>query len=159
MELINPEKISIKIGSYLYLTLGAYVFCWIIYGNQGLPGQLLISLLMSIYWSLDYNILVQFSLINVIAPILATSLFRELAIYKFKDFKSETVLAILFLCIVLALFNSLSKFFFYFLTENHESNPFAFLTTYLPGDIIGAFVFIMFAKFIMKTFHLGPYRT
>jgi len=45
------------------------------------------------------------------------------------------------------------------LTENHESNPFAFLTTYLPGDIIGAFVFIMIAKFIMKTFHLGSYRT
>jgi len=147
--------IDISIGSYLYLPLGAYAFCWIVFGKQGLPGQLLISLLMSLYWELDSSIFIQFALINVIAPIVALSIFRVLEVRQFKDFESEAPLAILFLCFVLALFNSLSKFLVYFMTENHTTSAFDFLATYLPGDIIGSFVFIIFAKFMMKLFHLG----
>lgn len=77
---------------------------------------------------------------------------------QFKDIKSETTLAILFLCIVLALFNSLSKFFTFFLTDNHTTSTFDFLATYLPGDVIGSFVFIVFAKFMMRIFHLGNHQ-
>jgi len=153
MELIG--EIDISIGSYLYLPLGAYAFCWVLFGKQGLPGQLLISLLMALYWELDSKILIQFSLINVFGPVVAVSIFRVLEVYKFKDFKSETSIAILFLCIVLALLNTLSKFLVYFMTENQTTSAFDFLATYLPGDIIGSFVFIIFAKFMMKIFHLG----
>ena len=156
MELIG--EIDISIGSYLYLPLGAYAFCWALYGKQGLPGQLLISLLMSLYWELDSKILIQFSLINVFGPVVAVSIFRVLEVYQFKDFKSETALATLFLCIVLALFNSLSKFFVYFITGDNITSAFDFLATYLPGDVIGSFVFIVFAKFIMKIFHLGNHQ-
>ena len=150
--------IDISIGSYLYLPLGAYAFCWVVFGKQGLPGQLLISLLMSLYWELDSKILIQFSLINVFGPVVAVSIFRVLEVYQFKDFKSETALATLFLCIVLALFNSLSKFFVYFITGDNITSAFDFLATYLPGDVIGSFVFIVFAKFIMKIFHLGNHQ-
>ena len=156
MELIG--EIDISIGSYLYLPLGAYAFCWVLFGKQGLPGQLLISLLMSLYWELDSKILIQFSLINVFGPVVAVSIFRVLEVYQFKDFKSETALATLFLCIVLALFNSLSKFFVYFITGDNITSAFDFLATYLPGDVIGSFVFIIFAKFIMKIFHLGNHQ-
>ena len=156
MELIG--EIDISIGSYLYLPLGAYAFCWVLFGKQGLPGQLLISLLMSLYWELDSKILIQFSLINVFGPVVAVSIFRVLEVYQFKDFKSETALATLFLCIVLALFNSLSKFFVYFITGDNITSAFDFLATYLPGDVIGSFVFIVFAKFIMKIFHLGNHQ-
>ena len=157
MELVARGGLNIDIGSYLYLPLGAYAFSWVMFGKFGLPGQLLISILMSFYWELDSNIFIQFALINVFGPVVAVSIFRFLQVYSFKDFKSETILAILFLCIVLALFNSLSKFFTFFLTDNHTTSTFDFLATYLPGDIIGSFVFIIFATFMMKIFHLGQY--
>jgi len=157
MELLDTGGLNIDIGSYLYLPLGAFAFCWVVYGKWGLPGQFLISILMSLYWELDYNIFIQYTLINVLGPVAAVSIFRFLQVYSFKDFKSETILAILFLCIVLALFNSLSKFFTFFLTDNHTTSTFDFLATYLPGDIIGSFVFIIFATFMMKIFHLGQY--
>ena len=157
MELVARGGLNIDIGSYLYLPLGAYAFSWVMFGKFGLPGQLLISILMSFYWELDSNIFIQFTLINVFAPIVAIAIFRFLEVYRFKDFKSETSLAILFLCIVLALFNSLSKFFTLFLTDNHTTSAFDFLATYLPGDIIGSFIFIVFATFMMKIFHLGQY--
>ena len=153
MELIGV--IDISIGSYLYLPLGAYAFCWAVFGKQGFPGQLLISILMSLYWELDLNIFIQFTLINIFGPVVAIAIFRVLEVYKFRDFKSETSIAILFLCIVLALLNTLSKFLVYFMTENQTTSAFDFLATYLPGDIIGSFVFIIFAKFMMKIFHLG----
>ena len=158
MELLDTAGLDIDIGSYLYLPLGAYVFCWVVFGKQGLPGQVLISILMSFYWELDSNIFIQFTLINVFAPIAAVAIFRFLEVYRFKDFKSETILAILFLCLVLGLFNSLTKFFIYFMTENQAASAFDFLATYLPGDVIGSFVFIVFAKFIMKIFHLGNHQ-
>ena len=158
IELLEKGGLNIDIGSYLYLPLGAYAFCWIAYGNQGLPGQLLISILMSFYWELDSNIFIQFTLINVFGPVVAVSIFRVLEIYPFKDIKNETPLAILFLCIVLALFNSLSKFVTFFLTDNHTTSTFDFLASYLPGDIIGSFIFIIFATFIMKIFHLENHK-
>jgi len=158
MELLDTGGLDIDIGSYLYLPLGAYAFCWVVFGKRGLPGQILISILMSFYWELDSNIFVQFTLINVFGPIIAVWIFRFLQVYPFKDFKSETILAILFLCFVLGLFNSLTKFFIYFMTENQVASAFNFLATYLPGDIIGSFVFIIFAKFIMKIFHLGQHK-
>jgi len=151
-------EIDISIGSYLYLPLGAYAFCWVVYGKQGFSGQLLISILMSLYWELDSNIFIQFTLINIFGPVVAIAIFRVLEVYKFKDFKSETSIAILFLCIVLALLNTLSKFLVYFMTENQTTSAFDFLATYLPGDIIGSFVFIIFAKFMMKIFHLGNHQ-
>ena len=147
-------EIDISIGSYLYLPLGAYAFCWVVFGKQGFPGQLLISILMSLYWELDSNIFIQFTLINIFGPVVAVSIFRVLEVYPFKDIKSENSLAILFLCLVLALFNSLSKFFTFFLTDNHTTSTFDFLATYFPGDLVGSFVFIIFAKFVMKIFHL-----
>ena len=156
MELIG--EIDISIGSYLYLPLGAYAFCWVLFGKQGLPGQLLISLLVSLYWELDSKILIQFSLINVFGPVVAVSIFRVLEVYQFKDFKSGTTLATLFLCIVLALLNTLSKFFVYFITGDNITSAFDFLATYLPGDVIGSFVFIVFAKFMMRIFHLGNHQ-
>ena len=156
MELI--DSVDISIGSYLYLPLGAYAFCWVVYGKQGLPGQLLISLLMSLYWELDSNIFIQYTLINVFGPIVAVSIFRVLEVYKFKDFKSETSIAILFLCIVLALLNTLSKFLVYFMSDDQSANAYEFLASYLPGDLIGSFVFIVFAKFIMNVFHLGNHK-
>jgi len=156
MELTG--EIDISIGSYLYLPLGAYAFCWVLFGKQGLPGQLLISLLISLYWELDSKILIQFSLINVFGPVVAVSIFRVLEVYQFKDFKSETILATLFLCIVLALFNSLSKFLVYFMSDDQIANAYEFLATYLPGDVVGSFVFIVFAKFIMRIFHLGNHQ-
>ena len=158
MELLDTGGLNIDIGSYLYLPLGAYAFCWVVFGKWGLPGQLLISILMSIYWGLDSNIFVQFTLINVFGPIIAVWIFRFLQVYPFKDFNSETTLGILFLCIVLSLLNSLSKFFVYFMADDHTNSAFNFLATYLPGDIIGSFVFIIFAKFLMKIFHLGQYK-
>ena len=154
MELLDTGGLNIDIGSYLYLPLGAYAFCWIIYGKWGLPGQLLISILMSFYWELDSNIFAQFTLINVFGPVIAVSIFSALEVYHFKDIKSENTLAILFLCFVLALFNSLSKFFTFFITDNQPTSAFDFLATYLPGDIIGSFVFIVFAIFMIKIFHL-----
>ena len=154
MVLLDTVGLNINIGSYLYLPLGAYAFCWVMFGKWGLPGQLFISLLMSIYWELDSNIFAQFIIINVFGPVIAVSIFRFLEVCPFKDFKSETSLAIIFLCIVLALLNSLSKFFVYFMTENQVANAFDFLSTYLPGDIIGSIVFIIFANFVMKVFHL-----
>jgi len=114
--------------------------------------------LMSFYWELDSNIFIQFTLINVFGPVVAVSIFRVLEIYPFKDIKNETPLAILFLCIVLALFNSLSKFVTFFLTDNHTTSTFDFLASYLPGDIIGSFIFIIFATFIMKIFHLENFK-
>jgi len=156
MELIG--EIDISIGSYLYLPLGAYAFCWVLFGKQGLPGQLLISFLMSLYWELDSNIFIQYTLINVFGPVVAVSIFRVLEVYKFKDIKSETTLAILFLCIVLALLNTLSKFLVYFMSDDQSANAYEFLATYLPGDFIGSFVFIIFATFLMKIFHLGNYQ-
>jgi len=158
MELLDTGGLNIDIGSYLYFPLGAFAFSWVVYGKWGLPGQFLISILMSFYWELDSNIFIQFTLINVFAPIAAVAIFRFLEVYRFKDFKSETILAILFLCFVLGLFNSLSKFFIYFMTENHTTSAFNFLSTYLPGDIIGSFVFIIFATFLMKLFHLGNHQ-
>jgi len=159
IELLNTGGLNIDIGSYLYLPLGAFAFCWVVYRKWGLPGQFLISILMSFYWELDSNIFIQFTLINVFGPVMTVSTFRVLEVYKFKDIKSETTLAILFLCIVLALFNSLSKFFTLFFTDNHTTSTFDFLVTYLPGDIIGSFVFILFANFVMKIFHLGQYKS
>ena len=158
MELLDTGGLNIDIGSYLYLPLGGFAFCWVVYGKWGLPGQFLISILMSLYWELDSSIFALFTIINVFGPVMAVSIFRALEVYKFKDFKSETTLAILFLCIVLALLNSLSKFFVYFMTENQITSAFDFLATYLPGDIVGSFVFIIFATFMMKIFHLGQYK-
>ena len=158
MVLLDTGGLDIDIGSYLYLPLGAYAFCWVIYKKWSLPGQLLISILMSFYWELDSSIFALFTIINVFGPVMAVSIFRVLEVYQFKDIKSETTLAILFLCIVLALLNSLSKFFVYFMTENQITSAFDFLATYLPGDIVGSFVFIIFATFMMKIFHLGQYK-
>ena len=158
MELLVTGGLDIDIGSYLYLPLGAYAFCWVVFGKWGLPGQLLISILMSIYWGLDSNIFVQFTLINVFGPIIAVWIFRFLQVYPFKDFNSETTLGILFLCIVLSLLNSLSKFFVYFMADDHTNGAFNFLATYLPGDFIGSLVFILFANFVIKIFHLGQYK-
>jgi len=158
MELVARGGLNIDIGSYLYLPLGAYAFSWVVFGKFGLPGQLLISILMSLYWELESSIFVQFALINVLGPVVAIAIFRILEVYKFKDFKSETSIAILFLCIVLALLNTLSKFLVYFMSDDQIANAYEFLATYLPGDIIGSFVFIVFAKFVMKIFHLGNHQ-
>jgi len=158
IELLEKGGLNIDIGSYLYLPLGAYAFCWVVYGKQGLSGQLLISILMTLYWEIESSIFIQYILINVFGPVVAVSIFRVLEVYQFKDFKSETILATLFLCIVLALFNSLSKFLVYFMSDDQIANAYEFLATYLPGDVVGSFVFIVFAKFIMRIFHLGNHQ-
>ena len=154
-ELLDTGGLNYDLGSYLYLPLGAYAFSWVVFGKWSLPGLLIISILMSLYWALEMNIFFQFVLINVFGPVISVSIFRFLEVYKFKDINSESLLSLSFLCIVLALFNSLSKFFIFFMTDDQPSSAFDFLVTYLPGDFIGSFVFLVSAKFVMKVFHLG----
>ena len=168
MDFSNNNFIDLSISSYFFFPIGACVFSWVVYGKQGLPGQFLILILMSIYWELELPIFIKYVLISVFAPILTISIFRKLNIYEFKNFRNESIIAIFFMCVVLAFINSLTKFFFFYIGRCTESFcPFGssgseggidFLFNSLSGDIIGSFGFVLIAIWLTRMFHLEDYR-
>ncbi|MCS5623510.1 MAG: hypothetical protein NZ735_06110 [Candidatus Marinimicrobia bacterium] len=160
--------IDISISSYFFFPIGACVFCWVVYGKQSLPGQILILILMSIYWELELPISIRYVLISVFVPVLTIYIFRKLHIFEFKNFRNESIMGIFLMCLVLAFISSLTKFFFAIFGHCTEAFcPFGsiiseggvnFLLNSLSGDLIGSFSFILIVIWLSRMFHLGDYR-
>jgi len=152
----------------LYLPLGSWILVYLLYRERVLIGLFTVTFMASVYYDLEEHLMIGFTLINTFGPMLAIHLLEKFHLADFKKFGVERIPIghILFLTLTASIINTLSKFTIYYwdLDYTHansiwdDQGAIKFLTTYLPGDIIGSTVFIFIAIFLGKLFNLQKLR-
>ena len=112
--------------------------------------------------------MIGYTLVDTFGPMLAIHLLEKFHLADYKNFGIERIPLghILFLTLTASIINSLSKFTIYYwdldFTHAHsiweDQGAMSFLTSYLPGDVIGSTVFILIAIFLGKLFSLQKLR-
>ena len=159
---------NITVGSILYLPLGSWILVYLLYRERALIGLFTVTFMAGVYYDLEEHLMIGFTLINTFGPMLAIHLLEKFHLADFKKFGVERIPIghILFLTLTASIINTLSKFTIYYwdLDYTHansiwdDQGAIKFLTTYLPGDIIGSTVFIFIAIFLGKLFNLQKLR-
>jgi len=164
----GTDKWNITVGSTLYLPLGSWILVYLLYRERALIGLFTVTFMAGVYYDLEEHLMIGFTLINTFGPMLAIHLLEKFHLADFKKFGVERIPIghILFLTLTASIINTLSKFTIYYwdLDYTHansiwdDQGAIKFLTTYLPGDIIGSTVFIFIAIFLGKLFNLQKLR-
>ena len=159
---------NITVGSMLYLPLGSWILVYLLYRERALIGLFTVTFMASLYYDLEEHLMIGFTLINTFGPMITIHLLEKFHLADFKNFGVERIPLghVLFLTLSASIINTLSKFIIYYwdLDFTHansiweDQGSINFLTTYLPGDIMGSTVFILFAIFIGKLFNLQKLR-
>ena len=159
---------NITVGSMLYLPLGSWILVYLLYRERALIGLFTVTFMASLYYDLEEHLMIGFTLINTFGPMITIHLLEKFHLADFKNFGVERIPLghVLFLTFTASFINTLSKFTIYYwdLDYTHansiwdDQGAIKFLTTYLPGDIIGSTVFIFIAIFLGKLFNLQKLR-
>jgi len=159
---------NITVGSMLYLPLGSWILVYLLYRERALIGLFTVTFMAAVYYELEEHLMIGFTLINTFGPIIAIHLLEKFHLADYKNFGTERIPLghILFLTLTASIINTLSKFIIYYwdldFTHAHsiweDQGSINFLTTYLPGDIMGSTVFIFVAILFGKLFNLQKLR-
>ena len=162
------DEWNITVGSILYLPLGSWILVYLLYRERALIGLFTVTFMASVYNDLEEHLMIGFTLINTFGPMLAIHLLEKFHLADYKNFGVERVPFghILFLTLTASFINTLGKFLIYYwdLDYTHansiweDQGAINFLTSYLPGDIMGSTVFIFIAIFLGKLFNLQKLR-
>jgi len=164
----GTDELNITVGSTLYLPLGSWILVYLLYRERALIGLFTVTFMASVYYDLEEHLMIGFTLINTFGPMLAIHLLEKFHLADFKKFGVERIPLghILFLTFTASIINTLSKFTIYYWDIDYthlnsiwdDQGAINFLTTYLPGDIIGSTVFILIAILFGKLFNLQKLR-
>ena len=159
---------NITVGSMLYLPLGSWILVYLLYRERALIGLFTVTFMAGVYYELEEHLMIGYTLINTFGPMMAIHLLEKFQLADYKNFVTERIPLghVLFLTLTASIINTLSKFIIYYwdldYTLKHsiweDQGAINFLTTYLPGDIIGSTVFIFVAIFLGKLFNLQKLR-
>jgi len=159
---------NITVGSALYLPLGSWILVYLLYRERALIGLFTVTFMAGVYYELEEHLMIGYTLIDTFGPMLAIHLLEKLHLADYKNFGIERIPLghILFLTLTASFVNTISKFTIYYwdLEYTHKNSIWEdqgainFLTTYLPGDILGSTVFIFLAIFLGKLFNLQKLR-
>ena len=159
---------NITVGSMLYLPLGSWILVYLLYRERALIGLFTVTFMASLYYDLEEHLMIGFTLINTFGPMIAIHILEKFHLADYKNFGTERIPLghILFLTLTASFINTLSKFTIYYwdLDFSHahsiweDQGSINFLTTYLPGDIIGSTVYIFVAILFGKLFNLQKLR-
>ena len=159
---------NITVGSMLYLPLGSWILVYLLYRERALIGLFTVTFMASLYYDLEEHLMIGFTLINTFGPMITIHLLEKFHLADFKKFGVERIPIghTLFLTLTASIINTLSKFTIYYwdldYTHKHSiwenQGAINFLTTYLPGDIIGSTVYIFVAILFGKLFNLQKLR-
>jgi len=147
-EIIYFEGAQLSVGSLLFFPLGATVFSYYLYGYRALLGVLLIKVLAGFYYNTPNDIFWEFAIIGWLGPLVAIILLRYFRLGFTGKTLDTNIGHIIFLIIFSAIINTLLKFIAFY-SHHHETlsahwqqpDPLFFLSTFLPGDTIGGFIF------------------
>ena len=159
---------NITVGSMLYLPLGSWILVYLLYRERALIGLFTVTFMAAIYYELEEHLMIGYTLINTFGPMMAINLLEKFHLADYKNFGTERIPLghFLFLTLTASIINTLSKFTIYYwdLEFTHansiweDQGAINFLTTYLPGDIMGSTVFIFVAILFGKLFKLQKLR-
>ena len=139
-------------GNLVWLPLGAVLICYLLFGFRVFAAVFL-AITASSLWFHDTT----FSGINLLhfvgtfAPLLAIASMKFFKLSNFFDGEKIIFQHLLFLAILTAFYNTLTKFFVYsYLSDSPSSiNGLQFIQNYLIGDILGCLVVLLFAALIV----------
>jgi len=139
-------------GNLVWLPLGAVLICYLLFGFRVFAAVFL-AITASSLWFHDTT----FSGINLLhfvgtfAPLLAIASMKFFKLSNFFDGEKLVFQHLLFLSILTAFYNTLTKFFVYsYLSDNPSSiNGLQFIQNYLIGDILGCLSVLLFATLIL----------
>ena len=159
---------NITVGSALYLPLGSWILVYLLYRERALIGLFTVTFMAGVYYELEEHLMIGYTLIDTFGPMLAIHLLEKFHLADYKNFGTERIPLghILFLTLTASFVNTISKFTIYYwdleYTHKHsiweDQGAINFLSTYLPGDILGSTVFIFLAIFLGKLFNLQKLR-
>ena len=162
------DEWNITVGSMLYLPLGSWILVYLLYRERALIGLFTITFMAGVYYDLEEHLMIGYTLINTFGPMLAIHLLEKFHLADYKNFGVERIPLghILFLTLTASFINTLGKFLIYYwdIDYSHansiweDQGSMNFLTSYLPGDILGSTVFIFIAIFLGKLFKLKKLR-
>jgi len=150
-------KFTLQIGSFLYLPLGGYLVALILYKESGLLGMFIMSILMTLYYEIEMPLLVTFSFINVVGPLITLIIFKVLNVSNFENLCDLRISILVFLALFAAMLNSSMKFIALFIGDSLFAgtiNPLEFLQSYLVGDFLGALTFMLMSIWVIRGFRL-----
>lgn len=148
-EIIYFEGVQLSAGSLLFFPLGATVFSYYLYGYRALIGVLLIKVLAGFFYNTPSEIFWEFTIIGWLGPLVAIILLRYFRLGFTGKTLDTNIGHIIFLIIFSAIINTLLKFLAFYSQHHLETlsehwlqpDPLFFLSTFLPGDIIGGIIF------------------
>ena len=148
-EIIYFEGVQLSAGSLLFFPLGATVFSYYLYGYRALFGVLLIKVLAGFFYNTPSEIFWEFTIIGWLGPLVAIILLRYFRLGFTGKTLDTNIGHIIFLIIFSAIINTLLKFIAFYSQHHLETlsehwlqpDPLFFLSTFLPGDIIGGIIF------------------
>lgn len=142
------EGFGVYTGSLIFFPLGATILSYYLYGYRALLGVLLIKVLAGFFYNTPSDIFWEFAIIGWLGPLVAIILLRYFRLGFTGKTLDTNIGHIIFLIIFSAIINTLLKFIAFY---SHHHNTFSehwqqpdsvfFLSTYLPGDTIGGFIF------------------
>ena len=147
-EIIHFEGVQLSAGSLLYFPLGATVFSYYLYGYRALLGVLLIKMLAGFFYNTPSDIFWAFAIVGWLGPLAAIILLKWFRLGFTGKTLDTHIGHLIFLIIFSAIINTVLKFMAFY-SHYHETlsehwqqpDPLFFLSTFLPGDIIGGFIF------------------
>jgi len=164
----GADEWNITVGSMLYLPLGSWILVYLLYRERALIGLFTVTFMAAVYYELEEHLMIGFTLINTFGPMITIHLLEKFHLADYKNFGTERIPLghLLFLTLTASIINTLSKFIIYYwdleFTHAHsiweDQGSINFLTTYLPGDIIGSTVYIFVAILFGKLFNLHKLR-
>ncbi|MBT3276893.1 MAG: hypothetical protein HOC89_04385 [Candidatus Thioglobus sp.] len=138
---------SFASGNLLFLPMGASIFSYLLFGFGVLPGIAIANTLFGYFfwdsWSgLGFPGFTGHVVVGSLAPIAAMLMMRLFNLSNFFDGQKLNFRHVVFLVILTAFINTLSKFFIYMSVLPIAPDPAIFFSTYLIGDMLGGLVFV-----------------
>ena len=164
LDLTGSHIWNITNGASIYFPLGSFILVTLIYRVKAFIGLFSICFLAGLYYQLEEHLLYIFTLINVVGPYLSIRILEAFKMGSFTKFPKQYHYGeLVMLCLTASIFNTLGKFFVYYYEpeKSHQvgyiwedKGATNFLTSYLPGDLTGSVIFILFALGVAKVLNL-----
>ena len=137
---------EVKVGSYLYLPIGAKILAFLLFGRQVLPGVIVACLFSGVVlfdaWGGHYFYGALGAVLGAMTPLAAMWILDKSDVTNFKDLTDINFRHVLFLIFFTSVIHALSRFVLYAKNEMLSINPIDFLSHYLIGDMLGGIVVI-----------------
>ena len=139
-------------GNLVWLPLGAVLICYLLFGFRVFAAVFLAITASSLWFhEATFRGINLLHFVGTFAPLLAIASMKFFKLSNFFDGEKIIFQHLLFLAILTAFYNTLTKFFVYsYLSDSPSSiNGLQFIQNYLIGDILGCLVVLLFAALIV----------